>query len=176
MGLRDERRDGAMKTVSVALDRRKVGRSMRRIAGWGVALLLLGTGCAATTLSGRSAVVPTATGTITIDPNTGETFVLAPDAPAKLTASEAMDAFLTKDPEFTLQLSDTLAIDLGYYTAPVGNGTYRFKDRLAWGYSWHRPESFSQSLPPDFPSSDTFWLFLDADTGQMLEGLWQYGA
>src|SRR5881227_602667 len=110
MGLRDERRDGAMKTVSVALDRRKVGRSMRRIAGWGVALLLLGTGCAATTLSGRSAVVPTATGTITIDLNTGETFVLAPDAPAKLTASEAMDAFLTKDPEFTLQLSDTLAI------------------------------------------------------------------
>lgn len=146
---------------------------MHRLAAWAVVLLLLGTGCAARTSSGAA---PTPTGTIIIDPETGETFVQAPDAPAKLTSSQAMDAFLAQDPLFTLKLADAIAVDLGYYTAPVGNGTYRFKDRLAWGYSWHRPEEFMHSVPPDTPRSNTFWLFLDANTGQMLESEWQHGA
>jgi hypothetical protein len=143
----------------------------RRIAA-PVLIWLLALACAKAASPGGGAIAtPT---TIVLNPTTGETFALAPGAPAKLTASEALDAFAATDPEFTDSLSDALAIELGYYTAPVGDGTYRWKDQLAWGYSWDRVEPNPGLVQPTYAPSHTFWLFLDANTGHMLEALWQH--
>ena len=67
---------------------------------------------------------------------------------------------------------------LGRYTAATGvPGIYRFRDRLAWGYSWHEC-GLSMGNPRHLnPPVDTVcitWLFLDADTGEMLEGTNQH--
>jgi hypothetical protein len=71
---------------------------------------------------------------------------------------------------------DATNVQLGYLTAAVGDGTYTWKHQLAWGYTWDRPEIFAHSVPTDFPRSNTWWMFLDANTGDMLQGEWQLGA
>jgi len=96
-----------------------------------------------------------------------------------LSADEALAVFKASP---DVNLPPDLVGQLGLYTAAAGDGSYLFQDQLAWGYSWHRcadvphglasPASDSQ-LP--FPSC-TLWLFLDANTGEMLEATWQAGA
>jgi hypothetical protein len=119
----------------------------------------------------------TAPSTIILDPplNT-ESFAPPPtDAHPEMTWLEAVAAFQVVDPEFELPADATGR--LGLYTAAVGDGTYRYKDRLAWGISWHEcARSFRHEVPPDFPRPCTQWLFLDANTGRMLESLWQLGS
>jgi hypothetical protein len=110
--------------------------------------------------------------TIFLDPpeNT-ESFAPPGDAQPKLTWSEAVAAFQVVDPVFKLPADATA--QLGLYTAAVGDGTYRYKDRLAWGLSWHQCAAPRHELPADTVVSCTAWLFLDANTGAMLEAEWQ---
>ena len=114
---------------------------------------------------------------ITLDsPNNLNTFTLAPDASAKLTSSQAFDAFLENHRGFQFSLSDATSVQLGYLTAAVGDGTYNYKDRLAYGYTFDTPGMAAHELPTDSPVSNTWWVFLDANTGEMLQSEWQLGA
>ena len=119
--------------------------------------------------------------TLVLDPPYNETQFAPPsetDVPA-LTAAEALERFKEIVPGFRL-LPD-IRVQLGRYTAATGApGIYRFRDRLAWGFSWHERKSARSSRgtrpftpPPNDPC--TFWLFRDADTGEMLEGFYQLG-
>jgi hypothetical protein len=110
--------------------------------------------------------------TLVLDPpmNT-ETFAPPGEAQAKLTSSEAVAAFEAVDTEFTLP-TDAIS-QLGLYTAAVGDGTYRFKDQLAWGYRWHQCAVAMHEVPTGTYTPCTAWLFLDANTGEMLELTWQ---
>jgi hypothetical protein len=115
------------------------------------------------------------TETVVLDPprNT-ETFAPPNGAPA-LTANQALAAFDSVDRAFRLPADST--IWLGTYTAAVSNGTYRFRDRLAYGIRTryedcrafsHNP---STSTAPATPCNR--WVFIDANTGKMLEALYQ---
>jgi hypothetical protein len=100
-----------------------------------------------------------------------QTFAPPGEAQAKLTSSEAVAAFEVVDAEFTLP-TDSIS-QLGYYTAAVGDGTYRFKDQLAWGYRWHQCAVAAHEVSADTYMPCTAWLFLDANSGEMLELTWQ---
>jgi dipeptidyl aminopeptidase/acylaminoacyl peptidase len=94
-----------------------------------------------------------------------------------LTAEQALAAFEKVDAEF-VEAPD-ITSQLGVYTSAVGNGIYRFKDRLAWGYSWRAcpPPPLigpGQALPGPMSSPCVEWLFLDAHSGEMLEAVFQH--
>lgn len=95
------------------------------------------------------------------------------DAEPALTASDAVARFQAVDPVFEVPDGTTAA--LGVYTAPVGDGSFRFRDRLAWGL--HSPGCPTAAGGPNaHPSPGPclgIWLFLDANTGEMLESLAQ---
>jgi hypothetical protein len=113
--------------------------------------------------------------TLVLDPPYNQTQFAPPsetDAPA-LTAAEALERFREIAPGF--RLPPDIRAQLGRYTAAT-----RFRDRLAWGFSWHECMTARSSRgrqpftpPPNDPC--TFWLFLDADTGEMLEAFSQLG-
>ena len=155
---------------------------MRAATPWLVALSLLGVGCASATVTRQpraESSTPTPTPsptTIVLDPpaNT-ETFAPPGDAVPGLTADEAIAVYEAANPNF--QLPEGATSQLGYYTAAVGDGTYRHKDQLAWGLTWHEcihSGELSES-PSESILSCTFWMFLDANTGEGLEGEWQLG-
>lgn len=118
------------------------------------------------------AALPT---TIVLDPPYGNMRFDPPpaDAQAILSASQAVTQFESVDQEFTLP-SDATA-QLGLYTAAVGDGTYRYLNTLAWGFVFHQCEDFQHLVSPETTISCTRWLFLDANTGEMLEAVWQQG-
>ncbi len=145
-------------------------------------LALVGTGLALW-LSLRSRPVGAAAQqTIVLNPGQQDTEQFAPPSPGQqpaMTSDQAIAAFQGQNPGFTLP-SDATA-QLGNYTAATGDGsTYRYQNRLAWGFSWHQCEdALIQNPAPIPPGTDlpcTRWLFLDANTGQMLESLWQQTA
>jgi hypothetical protein len=145
----------------------------RRAWVWAVVLLIASSSCGSAAAP-RTGASPTV---VVLDAPIGlNTFALAPDGPAKLTSTQAFDAFLAEHPSFAFKLSDATSVQLGYLTAAVGDGTYSWKDQLAWGFTWDRSEIFAHSVPPDFPRSNTWWMFLDADTGSMLQSEWELGA
>ncbi|HJP66184.1 MAG TPA: hypothetical protein VKA30_07770 [Actinomycetota bacterium] len=95
-----------------------------------------------------------------------------------LTAQQAIEVFQAKSPEF--DPPKDAAYELGYYTAAVGNGEdYRYQDRLVWAIRWdwcpiYMPPPNVKAIPTRDPNDPCrFWLFLDANTGEMLEGTWQ---
>jgi hypothetical protein len=67
--------------------------------------------------------------------------------------------------------------ELGLYTDAPGDGSYLFHDRLAWGFTWSecapRHGNPRASTTPPVDTVCRAWLFLDANTGQMLELTWQ---
>jgi hypothetical protein len=93
------------------------------------------------------------------------------DAQPKLTSTEALAIFKAMYPEF--QPPEEPTAQLGFYTAPVGD--HRVRDRLAWGYRWHECAASAHPLPPGTVVPCTSWLFLDANTGEMLDLTWQQG-
>jgi hypothetical protein len=93
-----------------------------------------------------------------------------------LSWEDALALFQAADPGFVRQ--PDLQASLGLYTARSGDGSYRFKDTLSWGYSWHAcppspPVAPGAEVPSPEPSPCVAWLFLDARTGEMLEGLYE---
>jgi hypothetical protein len=106
------------------------------------------------------------------------TFSPPGDEEPGLNSEEALNLFREANPAFTKQITEA---GLGLYTARSGDETFRFEDRLAWGYSWQEcppppPVAPGMETPSSEESADSpcvGWLFLDADTGEMLEGLYQ---
>lgn len=94
---------------------------------------------------------------------------------AELTAEEALAAFEVVNREFNPP--GDIDSYLGRYTAAIGDGTYRFEHRLAYGFTWHECMGFANRKwdPKATPAPCTFWLFLDANTGVMLEAGSQLG-
>jgi hypothetical protein len=104
-----------------------------------------------------------------LDPPLNTEWLAPPgDAKPKLTAAEAIAAFEAVDTVFALPSDATYR--LGFYSAGP-----RFDHRLAWGYSWYECEAPRHEVPAGTKLSCTAWLFLDANTGEMLESTWQQG-
>jgi hypothetical protein len=108
---------------------------------------------------------------VVISPVQGITFDPPPqDATPALSAAEAIAEFQSVDKKFRLPADATSY--LGVYTAPVGDGSYRFRDRLAWGIRWRGCPPSQGFVQPSLASSSCHeWLFLDANTGVMLEAV-----
>jgi hypothetical protein len=112
------------------------------------------------------------TTTIQIDPEDRTHFDPPPAGvmPA-LSAIEAAARFKSVDQAWSAPGEGT--VQLGLYTSESG-----FSDRLAYGFRSHRcappPDNpLDRSPSPGSKPSCTFWLFLDANTGRMLEARWQ---
>jgi hypothetical protein len=141
-----------------------------------VAFSVAGAGCAGAAATSANRVgattgVPSAPSTVVLNP--GFIWFDPPgDAQPQLTSSEAMAIFEQADPEFNPSAEPVA--QLGLYTAYVANGTYRFKDALAWGFTWHQcAPTYGMAPPVGAVVSCTAWLFLDANTGEMFELTWQ---
>ena len=119
---------------------------------------------------------PTPSVIILDSPNDSKEFVLAmTDASPELSASEAIARYENHNSDFALP-SDAVSY-LGYYSAAKGDGTYSYKDRLAWGFAWHEciaPQPNPRYTGPPISTSCSAWLFLDANSGRMLEETWQH--
>jgi len=123
--------------------------------------------------------------TITVEPGIHETFAPPPaDAAPAMTAAEAWAGWErhAEIPANTTAIPANTTVQLGLLTLPVGpycgaechglivqNGiAYTALNQLAWGYSW-----------PAFPhrhSHSMNWIFLDASTGLMIEGVMAQGS
>src|SRR2546422_2432815 len=136
---------------------------------------VIGPACASTPSNPQGSAIP-------LPSPSASTIVLNPDKiwfdppggdQPKLTSSEALAMFEAADPEFNPPAEPTP--QLGRYTDAVGDGTYLYKEQLAWGYTWHQCAPQFGNPPPDAVVSCTAWLFLDANTGEMFELTWQKG-
>jgi len=118
--------------------------------------------------------------TIELANHAGHEFAAPPaDAAPKLTVQQAVDTYTGQS---NFQVPDGVSVALGLLTRPIGpdigpssqkgdaviNGiAYEFYERLAYGFMRDfRPPG---STLPDWKGQQ--WLFLDANTGQHLEGL-----
>jgi hypothetical protein len=111
------------------------------------------------------------TETIALDPGIDtETFAPPGDANPEISADDALAQFVSRAGG---NFPDDMTQQLGLYTAAVGDGTYRYQDQLAWGYSFPTGCAYAHDPGPSAPTRCVFWLFLDANTGEMLEGLFQ---
>jgi hypothetical protein len=158
---------------------------MRRSRGvWSVAALVVVAAAAALTTFGRNADQAHADAVVqrSIVINAGaadgtDRVTLAPPSQASeadaLTSEQALADFRNADPEFVEP--DTLSAQLGLYTSASGPDSYRFRDQLAWGYSWQTmcPPSPNPAEAKAEPSQCTAWVFVDAHSGAMLEGTFQ---
>jgi len=125
--------------------------------------------------------------TVTINAKLGETFAPAPPSAAPaLTAQQAWLRYARHVGSDRTTMPSGVTARLGLYTQPAGPanlpGTgslpkshgeaYIALNKLAYGYSSHScpvPQGFAP-LPPN-PCIE--WLFLDANTGQMIIETWQ---
>jgi hypothetical protein len=106
---------------------------------------------------------------IPIDAAGRETFAPAPpDAKPVMSADEAIATFERTDPDFILPKDAT--VSLGLYTAAVGDGTFRFDHALAYGLNYELCLPLQHEVPDSVEAPCDFWLFIDANTGEMLEG------
>ena len=91
-----------------------------------------------------------------------------------LAADEALAAFERRDSAF--EPAEDTSAQLGAFASGGGEDTYRYREVLAWAYSWHAcppppPIGPGQGVPASrAPSRCVAWLFLDAKTGDMLKG------
>jgi hypothetical protein len=153
---------------------------MRRLVVTMVILTVTTSACARASTArprqAKPAAAPQATSaTIYLDsPLNTESFETPVEAQPAMTSDEAIAAFQKVDSEFVLVPDAT--VQLGLYSAAVGDGTYRYERQLAWAISWHMCAVSMHEPPPGTELPCTFWLFLDANTGEMLEGEWQQGS
>ena len=125
--------------------------------------------------------------TITIDPHDGETFARPPSkASPPLTAQQAWAQFIQSSTTGSggTAIPSTVTAQLGLLTLPIGpdcgatcsgdpvqNGiAYRSLNQLAYGYSWPGGTcGGSNPVNPAPPVPCTEWLFIDANTGHMID-------
>ena len=100
-------------------------------------------------------------------PDLGEFAPPPAGAQPALSAGEALDVFFQDNPGFHIGgPSDVRSMSVGSYSAVDPNGSYLFQDRLAYGVEIHVCTAYS-------PPSCDLWIFLDADTGHLLESAWR---
>jgi len=174
------------------------GKYVLIIIGAAVLLGALAAGILASRLQqapARAATTAAVTATITIDPKLEIT--LAPPPPSATPALSAQQAWLRYAKHVgshrTTMPSDITA-RLGLFTLPVGpanspgtgrlpkshHEAYTALNQLVYGYSWHSCPIYSYGpgmTPPPVSSTPCIeWLFLDANTGNMIVETWQtYG-
>lgn len=88
-----------------------------------------------------------------------------------LSADAALKMYRDINPSFVPPAVATYRF--GYYTAEVGDGSYRFLNTPAWGISFHECAHLHHPVSAATVVPCTHWLFLDALTGDLLEGVWQ---
>ncbi len=138
-------------------------------------------GDAIATILWSGSSTPTLHRTLILDPPINSETFAPPNGVPALTAKQALTRFESVDRAFKLVPDST--IWLGTYTAAKGPSyyethTYRFRDRLAYGIRYHActlpsEHPFESVTPSPSVISCTRWLFLDANTGKMLEDLAQ---
>jgi hypothetical protein len=132
-------------------------------------------------------------GTITIN-SIGQTFTPTSGSPA-LTAAQAYAGFAQLNKWARTAMPGYVTAQLGLLTLPVGPadapGTsnltksggeaYTALNELAWGFSWKEcpivmpptPTPGASPAPVPTPKICKAWLFLDANTGHMIDQTWQ---
>ncbi len=95
------------------------------------------------------------------------------DARPSMTADEAVAAYQARNAEAHIPAERSAL--LGLYNVTIAD-RFTYKDRLVWGISWHLCAVFAHPVPSGTHVPCTFWLILDANTGEMIEGLWQQGS
>jgi hypothetical protein len=146
-----------------------------------VVLGMMAAGAGAWALVGDASTVPSSIVvervTVREFPDGGATYLDPVDdsqAEGLLAADEALAAFERRNSAF--KPADDISAQLGAFTSGGGEGTYRYQGVLAWAFSWHAcPPPPPIGPGDDVPASPTpsrcvAWLFLDAKTGEMLEG------
>ena len=131
--------------------------------------------------------------TITLNAH-GATFAPPPAnvSAAALTAQQVWAQFIKSSTEGSggTAIPSTVTAQLGLFTMPVGlssecsgtecssltvqNGTvYKALNQLVYGYSWSDTCASSNPFNPAPPAPCTEWMFFDANTGDMIVGMWQ---
>lgn len=118
-----------------------------------------------------------APGTVVVAPAIPETFTPTPMATSKLTSDQAFHVFAELTGSTRSSPAAGVTVQLGQLTLPVGAGdpgAYLANQELVWAYSWAScPTSTipGVSTPPSSPCVE--WMFLDADTGKLVDQTWQ---
>jgi hypothetical protein len=152
-----------------------------RVGASAAIVILVGAALAAWLVTSRQQVHAAVSEVRTIDPST--TFEPPADSDLAdddvLSDTDALNVFEKANPDFVER--DDVAARLGLFTAKSGEDSYRYDHVLAWGYSWKEcppppplPPGY-ESVPSAEPSPCVAWLFLDAKSGAMLEGLYEQG-
>jgi hypothetical protein len=139
----------------------------------------------------RAATHATTPATITINAKLGETFAPAPASAAPaLTAQQAWLRYAKSIGSRLSSMPRGVTARLGSFTLPVGSANepntsrltksngkaYIALNQLAYGYSRHSCPVYLGRLPGMRPPPRTpcvAWLFLNANTGQMIIETWQ---
>jgi len=126
--------------------------------------------------------------TITIDPQIGETFALAPSsATPRLTAQQAWQRYAEQAHSSRATIPSFVTARLGLYTlpvGPVGPGTGHLVQRNGEAYTALNQLVYGFSSPSGCVSTDPYvtfppdahcieWTFLNANTGKMIDSTWQ---
>jgi hypothetical protein len=170
------------RTLRRARRRRRRSRLVAMVTALAVAAA--GTGIAVWAFSGEPRNVgpassPEPIATVTIDPRIGETFAPAPpSAHPSISAQEAWAQYATLNGSKKTTIPADVSVRLGLLTIPLGGPSpypgegYTARDELTWGYSHHScPVVMGGFSPPPNPCIE--WLFLDANSGHMIEDTWQ---
>ena len=143
----------------------------------------------------RAATHAAASATIAIDAKLGETFAPAPPSAAPaLTAQQAWQRYAHHLGSRVTTIPAHTTARLGLFTLPVGTAdnpaiaagadkgltissdeAYSSLNQLAYGYSSHSCPLYvgGPGMQPPPPTPCIEWLFLDANTGQMIIETWQ---
>jgi hypothetical protein len=164
--------------------RRLISRSIGASAALLAATLVLSS-CSHPLPGGPSLAVrsggarPVAT-TITIDSAVGETF--APPKPPyhpAMSAEAAWVRYARSLGSHRKAIPSSVSVRIGLLTLPVGpvgpnnSELYTAHNELTYGYSWHSCPVYTLPVSPPPHSPCIEWLFLDANTGHMIDDTWQ---
>lgn len=145
----------------------------RKVTTCVVLIPLLLAGCAegsssAGDLSSSSTSSPMSSSMVLISAGPdSETFSPPPaNASPRLTADQALAKFQMHDPEWTVPSGAT--VTLGIFDEATSAGK-TFDNVLAYGVNYSYCLAPQHPVPSGFQQSCNFWLFVDANTGEMLQ-------
>lgn len=170
-----------------------VGGACVSVLAVAAAAFVLGDGSSAPAASDGSAASLSAgeasSDPIVIDTALMETFTPATSSEIDANADKVIsprDAFQVYAHTDTWSLPDDATITEGYLTLPLGAhtpGEYTAKHQLVYAYKWHQCGPTAIPVPaPDAKTTPTqvetpaplctSWTFLDATTGELIDGTW----